>query len=138
MSPAPKKPAKKAAKPSAAAERRKQREAAKAKEAEPFTEARITAENGREVTVRRHEDKVSVTWICGGVRTFTTEDLRAALDCFELVSVHGIWYEDDDSAHDPYAATLKDGEFHANDYVNGDNHHVPWGEFKAALEASVK
>lgn len=103
---------------------------------EGFGPVEIKGEGGT-VTVSRREDTVTVRWLCGAMRTFTVEDLRAALDHFEGVAAHGIWYEDGDSTHSPYAAVLEDGRFHGDDHVNGRSGHVPWDEFKAALEASL-
>jgi hypothetical protein len=97
----------------------------------------VTGSNGRQVTVARSGDEVTVTWLCGGTRTFTVEDLRTALGRFELVASHGIWWEDDDSHRAAYAAVLEDGQFHGDDHINGRSGTVPWDEFKAALQANV-
>jgi hypothetical protein len=97
----------------------------------------VTGSNGRSVKVERRGAKILVTWMCGGTREFTDDDLRMAIERFEVVASHGIWYEDDDSGYSPYAAVLQDGQFHGDDHVNGNSDTVPWDEFKAALQANL-
>lgn len=110
-------------------------------EAEPepahFEPVEVRNEQGGRVTVLTRGAQVQVRWLCGAERTFAPEDLRLAIDRFELVSKHGAWFEDDDSHRQTYAAELQDGDFHADDHVNGRQGAVPWEPFKAALESAI-
>lgn len=100
--------------------------------------AEIAASNGGSVRVDRADDIVTITWLCGDTREFAPDELRAALDRFEPIASRGVYYEDTDRHDYTYGAWLADDQFHGRDYVNGDgNGSVPWGEFKAALEASL-
>lgn len=96
----------------------------------------VAGSNGQ-VRISRSGDNVTVTWLCGARRTFTTEDLAAALERFTMVGERGLWYEDSDSFRNGWAAHLHAGQFHGDDHVNGASGHVPWAEFKAALEQSL-
>lgn len=94
----------------------------------------VTANNGKELKVERAGDDVVVTWLCGGTRTFTGDDLTAAIAHLEQLARVGVWMQAHDSRGTAYAARVEKGRLYAGDDVpSAGDEYLSWRAFKAAV-----
>jgi hypothetical protein len=94
----------------------------------------VTASNGQDLKVELAGGDVVVTWLCGGTRTFTPDDLTKAIAHLEQLSKHGVWMQAHDSRGTVYAARVVKGRLYAGDDVNAaGEEYVSWRVFKTAV-----
>jgi predicted RNA-binding Zn-ribbon protein involved in translation (DUF1610 family) len=113
-------------------------------EPEQVTSAAIPRGNGGdgEVRVEWAGERIVVRWFCGAERSFTAEDLRAALDNVVTVCELGdVWVHDRDTRLHSYSARVFNGDgparFYGGEGYGTDNGSLPWEPFKAALEQAL-
>lgn len=96
------------------------------------------------VTIKRDGDNITVVWVCGDVRNFTTEGLGFAIDNIERshrYSDVGARLRDQDSRGRGYAAWIEPGDpetFRADSTEHSDQaYRVEWPALLDALKSSL-
>lgn len=104
-------------------------------------ERAIPAGESGEVGVRvERGGNIVIKWVCGDSRTFTSDELGAAIDDVEILAEHfpDVWYEGRDTRGSRFYAQLADGELYANTGPDRQSSHVSWAELKRALRKMQK
>lgn len=83
---------------------------------------------------------ITISWMCGDIRTFTAEDLTGIIDDVDLLSQYpDVWFVTTDRDGRNVAARVVDGKLYADTapHESEGGRYVPWAPLRKAMRKAI-